>query len=322
MLKTKKLFVARYSHKPDKKKKSDNTTIKIISVTCIICALLVATTVFFASRIPKEAYLQVFGTESGETQAKEEAPAFVYPKPDDITRAKADRLREIRYEEYLTHIYTPLDGELDNVYLYDKEKKCYLTFDDGPSEITPQILDVLKQYKVKATFFVKGLNAAVYPQTVKMIYDAGHSIGNHTYSHDYNSVYAETKEGFQNEVTACRDAIDKAIGKKYDNLLFRFPGGYTSLTNETTKKLYRDSLKELGYKYIDWSCLTGDSNMENPTEDYIMETLRYSITNTRTGDIVVLLHDSATKQITADTLPKVIEYLYDQGYSFEVLTNK
>ncbi len=316
-----KLFVARYTHKADKKRRSNNSTFKIISVTCVICIILVATTLIIASRIPKEAYLQVLGTDSKETASKEEAPPAILPVPDKLKRAKADRLREIRYEDYLAHLYTPLEGEMDNVYIYDKEKKCYLTFDDGPSNITPEILDILKQYKVKATFFVKGLNAAVYPDIIKKIYDDGHSIGNHTYSHDYNSVYGETKKAFQSEVTACQDAIDKALGKKYDNLIFRFPGGYTSLTNETTKALYRESLTELGYKYIDWSCLTGDSNLENPTEEYIIDTLKFSITNTKTGDIVVLLHDSSTKQITADTLPKVIEFIYEQGYEFDVLTN-
>ena len=318
----KKLFVARYTHKADKKKKIVSSTFKIISVTAVICTILVATTIIIAARLPKEAYMQVFGTSSKETASKDEAPATILPVPDKLKRAKADRLREIRYEDYLAHCYTPLKGEMDNVYIYDNEKKCYLTFDDGPSNITPEILDILKQYKVKATFFVKGLNAAVYPDTIKKIHEAGHSIGNHTYSHDYNAVYGETKKAFQDEVTACRDAIDKALGKKYDNLLFRFPGGYTSLTNETTKALYRESLTELGYKYIDWSCLTGDSNLVNPTEEYIMNTLKYSISNTKTGDIVVLLHDSSTKQITADTLPKVIEYIYEQGYTFDVLTNK
>ncbi len=319
MRKKNKLFVARYT--PYSKKRIGNMsyTAKVLTITAAICIVLVSATLIMASRIPREAFIRILWQKDAVSNAPQ---GYVYPAPDTETRAKADRLREIRYEDYLTHIYTPLKGELDNVYIYDNEKKCYLTFDDGPSPITPLILDVLKQYKVKATFFVKGQNAAVYPDTLRKIHENGHSIGNHTYSHDYNTVYGETKVSFQKEVTACRDAIDKALGKKYKNLLFRFPGGYTSLTNEATKTLYRDALRELGYKYIDWSCLTGDSNTEYPTEQYLMDTLNFTISNTKTGDIVVLMHDAATKQITADTLPKVIEYIYEQGYTFDVLTNK
>jgi len=319
MKKNKKLFVSRYVPYSGKRKFKNRFMFTLISVTCVICFILTATTFILASKIPKEAFVEILW---GTGKAEEKPIGYIYPEPDAVRRAKADRLREIRYEDYLAHCYTPLSGEMDNVYIYDSAKKCYLTFDDGPSNITPQILDVLKQYKVKATFFVKGQNALAYPDMIRQIYKEGHSIGNHTHTHDYNSVYNETKEAFQKEVKDCQNAIDKALGKKYDNLLFRFPGGYTSLTNEKTKTLYRDSLKELGYKYIDWSCLTGDSNMENPTAEYIMNTLDFSISNTKTGDIVVLMHDAGTKQITADTLPKVIEYLYEQGFEFDVLTNK
>lgn len=321
MKKNQKLFVLRYVPYSKTRKKYDYYTVKLVSITAIICFFLLGTTFVIANQILREAFVEIL---KGDAKAKtEEVPqGYVYPKPDDVTRAKADRLREICYEDYLDHCYTPLSGEMDNVYIYDNEKKCYLTFDDGPSNITPEILDVLKQYKVKATFFVKGQNATAYPDTIKQIYKEGHAIGNHSYSHEYASIYSESKSDFEKEVTMCRDAINRALGKEYDNLLFRFPGGYTSLKDETTKAMYRDILRELGYKYIDWSCLTGDSNSENPSEQDIMETLEFSISNTVTGDIVVLMHDAATKQITADTLPKVIEYLYEQGYQFDILTNQ
>lgn len=321
MKKSNKLFVNRYVPYSKNRKKTNYFTVRLISITAVICTILLGTIIFIANQLPDGAFTEVlFNKSKKEIPAKE--LVYIFPKPDKITRAKADRLREIRYEDYLAHCYTPQNTEMDNVYIYDTTKKCYLTFDDGPSKITPQILDILKQYKVKATFFVQGHKAEANPDLIKQIYLEGHSIGNHTYSHDYSSVYNETKESFQKEVTDCRDAINKALGKEYKNLLFRFPGGYNSLTNETTKTLYRDALEELGYKYIDWNCLTGDSNTEFPTEEYLMNTLMSGVPNSLTGDIVVLLHDSATKQITADTLPKVIEYIYEQGYEFSVLTNQ
>ncbi len=320
MKKNQKLFVSRYVPYTKNHKKYNFYMIKLVSITAMICIFLLGTTFIIARQIPKEVFVEIL---KGNAVAKtNEEKGYLYPMPDDITRAKADRLREIRYEDYLSHCYTPLNGEMDNVYVYDNQKKCYLTFDDGPSNITPKILDILKQYKVHATFFVKGQNAQLYPHIIRQIHKDGHTIGNHSYSHEYGSIYSESKNDFKKEVTLCRDAINNALGESYENLVFRFPGGYSSLRNETTKSLYRDALIELGYKYIDWSCLTGDSNSENPTEADILQTLKFSISNTATGDIVVLLHDATTKQITADTLPKVIEYLYEQGYTFDVLKNQ
>ena len=309
------LIVSVYSHHRRRRSDGDDFLRKLYTITAVICAVLIGVGAYFASGLPREAFLAVFSTPAKKTIE------VILPEPSQEARLKADRLRQIRYEDYLEKCYTPLDGELDNIYVNDYAKKCYLTFDDGPGRVTEKILDVLKQYKVKATFFVIGQRAEENPAILRAIASDGHAIGNHSYSHDYNGLY-RSAESFEEEVQKCRNAIDKALGKKYDNLVFRFPGGYDSLKNEDTKKAYRKVLTEIGYKYTDWSCLTGDSNTTTPTFEYIMNTLKFSIGNTKTGDIVVLMHDSATKEITADTLPKVIEYLYEQGYEFETLSNK
>ena len=135
MRKNQKLFVSRYMPYGKSKKKHDNYTFKLISITALICTILIGTMVILARQLPKNAFVTVLmGNKS--KQAEPEKELYVYPEPDDSTRAKANRLREIRYEDYLSHCYTPLSGELDNVYVYDNHKKCYLTFDDGPSTIT------------------------------------------------------------------------------------------------------------------------------------------------------------------------------------------
>ncbi len=322
MKKNKKMFVSRYVPYAKKKKNGNFFVSNIIIITTLICILLTGTMVILANKIPKEEFKKIIKASFTKEERNEAEKGYVYPEPDEAVRIKADRLREIRYEDYLSRCYFPQEGEMDNVYVLDNHKKCYLTFDDGPSEMTPYLLDVLDKYKVKATFFVQGKNVNLHPKYTKAIYDAGHSIGNHTYSHIYEVIYSEKKADFKKEVTDCQNAIDNALGKKYENLIFRFPGGYDSLTKEETKKMYRDTLSEIGYKYIDWSCLTGDSNSTDPTKEDIMRTLEFSISNTKTGDIVVLMHDAETKKITVDTLPMVIEYLYSNGYEFDVLTNK
>lgn len=305
-----------YSHRR-KHKTSDKFLSRLILVTSVISVCLISVSVFLIASLPKEAFRTVMSRN--ETALKKEE-GFVYPTPLSEVRAKADRLREIRLEDHLAHCYTPIEAEFDGAYVYDYDKKCYLTFDDGPSMVTPMILDVLDQYKVKATFFVTGDRAEANPNFMKQIADGGHSIGNHSYSHVYDVVYA-SPDSFKEEVTKCKDAIDTALGREYENLIFRFPGGYDSLTNEDSKTAYRKVLGDMGYSFIDWNSLTGDSNTTDPTEEYLMDTLKTSIKFSKTGDIVVLMHDSPSKEITAKALPKIIEYLYDEGYQFEALVN-
>lgn len=322
--KDRKLYVARYVPYAQKVRSQKIFMLKTSAVTFAVCLVIITATVFAAKNVPKDMYLKILkGGEKAQNTSTEQVDEnlYIYPQPDAETRAKADRMREIRLEDYNAHVYTPGQNELDNVYVYDRKKICYLTFDDGPSKVTERILDVLEQYKVKATFFVTGQMASNNPKTLKAIYDAGHSIGNHSFSHDYNVVY-DSAESFKNEVLGCKNAIDNALGFEYKNLVFRYPGGYTSLTDENTKSAYTNVLGELGYKYIDWSCLTGDSNVTDPTPEYLMNTLKYGIGNTKTGDIVVLMHDSGAKEITADVLPQVIEYLYESGFQFGVLKNQ
>lgn len=316
MINRRPLFVSVYTPYKRRRSEGDGFLRKLYTVTAVISAFLIGMGGFFASKLPKEVFADAFFVSA----PKKEVSELILPQPTEEMRIKADRLREIRYEDYLENCYNPLEAELDNIYINDYAKKCYLTFDDGPGKVTERILDVLKQYKVKATFFVIGQRAEQNPEILRAIAKDGHSIGNHSYSHDYNGLY-ESPDAFKKEVLKCKNAIDKALGEEYDNLLFRFPGGYDSLKNEDTKKAYRKVLTKTGYKYTDWSCLTGDSNTTNPTFEYLMNTLNFSIGNTKTGDIVVLMHDSATKEITAETLPKIIEYLYEKGYEFESLSN-
>ena len=101
-------------------------------------------------------------------------------------------------------------------------KKVYLTFDDGPSIYTKDILDILKRYNVKATFFVTGMNSEQYGDYYQEILDDGHSLGIHTYSHVYHDIY-ESLEAFQEDFLKMQDYIYQLTGEKVK--LYRFPGG-------------------------------------------------------------------------------------------------
>lgn len=203
---------------------------------------------------------------------------------------------------------------IKNIYHTDK-KVAYLTFDDGPSNNTHQILDILKQNSIKATFFVLGSQVEIFPETTNRIYNEGHYIANHGYSHKYSEIY-QSPEQVLNEFNQCNQIVAKTINvPEYNSHLFRFPGGSVGGKYAELKKQAITLLEQNDILHIDWNSLTGDSEKVNPTEDYLMDNLQK--TTEGKNSLVILMHDAQAKKITAETLPKVIEYLQQQGYSFE-----
>lgn len=203
---------------------------------------------------------------------------------------------------------------IKNIYHTDK-KVAYLTFDDGPSNNTHQILDILKQNNIKATFFVLGSQVEIFPETTNRIYNEGHYIANHGYSHKYSEIY-QSPEQVLNEFNQCNQIVAKTINvPEYNSHLFRFPGGSVGGKYAELKKQAITVLEQNNILHIDWNALTGDSEKVNPTEEYLMNNLQK--TTEGKNSLVILMHDAQAKKITAETLPKVIEYLQQQGYSFE-----
>ena len=203
---------------------------------------------------------------------------------------------------------------IKNIYHTDK-KVAYLTFDDGPSNNTHQILDILKQNNIKATFFVLGSQVEIFPETTNRIYNEGHYIANHGYSHKYSEIY-QSPEQVLNEFNQCNQIVAKTINvPEYNSHLFRFPGGSVGGKYAELKKQAITVLEQNNILHIDWNALTGDSEKVNPTEEYLMDNLQK--TTEGKNSLVILMHDAQAKKITTETLPKVIEYLQQQGYSFE-----
>lgn len=203
---------------------------------------------------------------------------------------------------------------INNIY-NTNEKIAYITFDDGPSQnITPQILNILEQYKIKATFFVLGRNVARYPNLVKQEYETGHYIANHGYSHEYDFIYTSAQTVLD-EYTKTEQLIRTVIGQEtYCSHLFRFPGGSGGKKYRNVKTEAKQLLSDNDILYIDWNSLTNDS-VGKPTAESIMNDL-ISTVGTK-NSVVILMHDAATKQLTADMLPQVLNYLIEQGYTFK-----
>lgn len=196
---------------------------------------------------------------------------------------------------------------------YEKTKKIYLTFDDGPSTCTSDILDILDKYNVKATFFVLGSNVDNNPGLVKRAYDSGHFIANHGYSHAYSQIYS-TSENVLVEYNQTVDAIRRAIGVDgYNPHLFRFPGGSSGGKYNDVKQEAIGLLKTNGITYTNWNCLTGDSAGSKTIEE-----MWNQLNETASGDdnLVILMHDAGDKQVTVEFLPQLIEKYQSEGYEF------
>ena len=178
------------------------------------------------------------------------------------------------------------------------KKLIALTFDDGPhQDYTPQILRILKEHDVKATFFVVGLMAKRYPYLVRAEYLGGHEIGNHTHTHENLTQMSDS--GVVHEITMCGDAIEHVTNIKPK--LFRPSGG--NHTNKIT-----GIANSLGYTVVLWSVDPGDYLMPSGTE--IINRIMRKVKN---GG-VILLHDGV--QQTIDALPEIITRLKNKGYEF------
>lgn len=190
-----------------------------------------------------------------------------------------------------------------------------MTFDDGPSANTSAILDILKQENVPATFFVLGTNVDKYPQTVKRIYEEGHYIANHGYSHIYSSIY-QSPQSVLDEYNQCEDSVKKAIGEnEYNSHLFRFPGGLVGGKYAEIKRQANQLLNENDILHIDWNALNGDAETGNPTIEFEMQRLQETVGNK--NSVVILMHDAQAKKATAEALPQIIQYLEDNGYQLK-----
>lgn len=193
-------------------------------------------------------------------------------------------------------------------------KRVFLTFDDGPSSnITPLILDLLKENDIKVTFFTLGSRVVQNPEIVKREYEEGHYIANHGYSHIYSSIYSSA-DSLLDEYNRTEDAIRNAIEvPEYSSHLFRFPGGSVGGKYGLVKKEYAKLLEEQGVFYVDWNCLNEDSSGSRTKEQLVGFIKQYSENK---NSVVVLMHDAGDKILTYETLQEVIDYFRENGYTF------
>lgn len=213
----------------------------------------------------------------------------------------------------IDEVKPPYNGEIvmPEPYKMAEGTTVYLTFDDGPNYYTKQILDVLDAYGVKATFFV--MNGGNYNHYMKDIVNRGHQIGLHTYSHNYKSLYA-TEQTYFEDLGKISAVVKEQTG--VDTRLIRFPGGTSNTVSKCSMKNLTVSVTDKGYFYYDWNTTNGDAAGASGSKT-ISDQLRFCSQFPKSSkEIVVLMHD---KELTAKSLPYIIEYYQSCGAKFGVL---
>ncbi len=195
-----------------------------------------------------------------------------------------------------------------------EENTVYLTFDDGPSDHTYSILAYLREYGVKATFFVVPRRTDYCYEMLRAIAADGHTIGVHSASHEYETIYASV-EAFLADFNDAWNMIYEATGIKTE--LFRFPGGSKNDFNNDTRDAIIEEMTRRGFRYFDWNVDSNDAGGANWTQMY----------NSIPADIadcyraVVLMHDSATTKNTVWVLEDILKLLKSEGYKFDKINN-
>ncbi|SHI68285.1 Peptidoglycan/xylan/chitin deacetylase, PgdA/CDA1 family [Geosporobacter subterraneus DSM 17957] len=214
----------------------------------------------------------------------------------------------------------PVANQKTETLKVSQNKTAYLTFDDGPSSNTIKILDILKKYEIKATFFVIGSETESSKKIYRRIVEEGHVIGNHTYSHNYNKIYASV-ENFMEDIWKLEALLEEVAGVKPK--IIRFPGGSKNQASSRAggKGLMADlitRLQEEGYQYFDWNVTSKDASAVTPDKEIIVRSVLEGIQGKK--EAIILFHDNAPKTTTVEALPEIIEALLEKGYKFEVLS--
>jgi len=185
---------------------------------------------------------------------------------------------------------------------YDGMRKVYLTFDDGPSKYTGDILDILKKYNVKATFFVVGKESETYKDLYKRIADEGHTLGLHSYSHQYDEIY-QSVDAYSADLTKLHDFLQNITG--VDASIVRFPGGSSNTISEVPMQEFIGYLNDNGYVYFDWNISSGDAAEKMLTVQQIVSNVTDDLD--KYSEAVILMHDASNRSTTVEALPLIIE---------------
>lgn len=285
--------------------KSKTTTISVVDKTAPVIHLQGAKTVYAKDSRNLE------GAEKGVTVTDN------YDKDIKVSRRDTNKISDTEYE----FVYTAIDSS-GNMSIAKRKiviatGVICLTFDDGPSSVTPEVLDVLKENNIKATFFILDYSEQS-KSTIQRIIDEGHTLAIHGMSHDYSKIYASAEATLEN-FTSLQKKIKKDFN--YDVKYVRFPGGASNtisrnycegVMTEAVKKVQEESLE-----YYDWNVDVDDAgSARTPSEIYnnFVDGILPGVEN------IVLMHDGEGHMPTAKALQEIINYAKENGYVFTAIS--
>lgn len=268
--------------------------VMILRITAVLIAVMIVITQFHSEKVilPEATARAGIGSQA------------------EFEKVKKIKTVAIKDSVEVSLVALPLKKELAKV--EDNKKIVYLTFDDGPSNLTDQVLDILKEAKAPSTFFVLGEQVKRSPEIINRIVEAGHALGNHTYNHEYDKLYHNFTE-FWRQIKQTEEVLNEITG--FRPQMVRAPGGTYGHFDDTYFKL----LEQGGYKVFDWDLDTGDSKRKGVPAAEIVR----NITSAKQKDkVVVLMHDGAGHGETVKALPQIIAFYKDKGYEFRSLTDE
>lgn len=289
-------------------------------IAFIICYIIAVCTVSVFMIVG----IKIYKTEDeiAEMQEREIAASF-----DEIEEAKRKELNYLSLSE---------DPNADDAKIVENalvkwnfqstegRKIAYLTFDDGPStKVTSEVLDVLKEHDVKATFFILGSMLEKSEDSrmalIRMV-EEGHAVGNHGYCHKYEVLYPNSYvnvNAFMNDMDKSLESMRSVLGEEFNTRVIRFPGGHNSWRTSAIDKV----LVEKDYAFIDWNIVNGDAHSAVLSKDQMMNNLKKYVKkmDKNNDTIVVLMHDTDKNINEAAFLNEAIPYLKELGYEFRTL---
>jgi peptidoglycan/xylan/chitin deacetylase (PgdA/CDA1 family) len=256
---------------------------------------------------PKNEVQEITDAVGDSIQELEEIPADDDPAGADMSDGRSTEMGQTLPD---TAPVSPVFSGIPAAFVHPDQPTVYLTFDDGPSGLTEQVLDILQKEKVPATFFVLGNQAERWADTLKRIVEEGHAIGNHTYNHVYAELYSDF-EVFRGQLIRTEKIIEQITGIRPQ--LVRAPGG----TFQNFDDYYFQELERLGYIVHDWNVDSGDSRSRHVKAAEIVANVKNSKLR---HELVVLMHDGGGHEETVKALPNIIRYYKNKGYVFASLT--
>ena len=247
---------------------------------------------------------------SGKVDTSKEGTYTIEYKVKDKSGNEAVKVRTIKIVKNIETVPSP--NEKSTV---GNGKIIYLTFDDGPSIYTSKLLDILKKYNVKATFFVTGSGS---DSLIKREYDEGHTVGLHTNSHVYSKIYTSIDSYFE-DLYAVQARVERITG--YKSYIMRFPGGSSNTVSanyDGGTKIMSALTKEVenrGFTYFDWNVSSGDAGSTTSSDGVYRNVVR----GLGASSSVVLQHD--IKSFSVNAVERIIQYGLNNGYTFKPLTS-